>query len=344
MADLVFSVLLAAAGDDPETGNVFATQLPRRLSEEFVPPAAPAPFHAGTEDDPGWAPPHDLGSDRPRIHARLDASLSAGPDAPDPAAPQTAPPPGPDRAQEPAREEFVHPHHSLGDAFDTHFSAKAWREYVWGDYLTQPAVLLPLGLGVSAAIISHWDKTLQAHWFGVLGNKGWYSDAGQYTLIAAVILDGLLLPGEGRNAWDNAWTIGESYIASSMTTYVLKAAVQRPRPGAGPEAGVGTHSFPSGHSQSAFTAATLIEANSGPLFGIPAYGLAGFTAFERVEEGRHFPSDVLAGAAIGTLSAGIFDALHWGSGGEGGIARPEKKLALDMDGLKGFTLSATFGF
>jgi membrane-associated phospholipid phosphatase len=197
---------------------------------------------------------------------------------------------------------------------------------------------------VSAAAISHWDKTLQAHWFGVLGNRGWYSNAGQYALIGAVILDGLLLPGEGRNAWDNAWIIGESYAASSLTTFALKAAVQRPRPGAGPESGVGTHSFPSGHSQSAFTAATLIEANSGPALGLPAYGLAGFTAFERVEEGRHYPSDILAGAAIGTLSAGIFDALHWGSGGEGGIARPQRKLALDMDGLKGFTLSLAFKF
>jgi membrane-associated phospholipid phosphatase len=260
-------------------------------------------------------------------------------------APQQPPVQKPGAAQAPpARpEDFQHPHDSFGDAFDTHFSAKAWREFVWEDYLTTPRVLLPLGFAVSAAAISHWDKTLEQHCFGVLGNRGWYSDAGQYALIGAVVIDGLLFPGEGRNWWDEAWTIGESYGAASLTAFVLKEQVKRPRPGASPGTGNGTHSFPSGHSTSSFTAATLIEANSGPLFGIPAYGLAGFVAFERVEEGRHYPSDVLAGAAIGALSAGIFDALHWGTEGEGGggIGRPSAKLALDMDGLKGFLLSLT---
>jgi membrane-associated phospholipid phosphatase len=197
---------------------------------------------------------------------------------------------------------------------------------------------------VSAAAISHWDRTLEHHWYGALGARGHYSDWGQYTLIGAVVLIGTLFPGEGRNTWDESWTIGEAYATSSLTTFVLKSVVMRPRPGAGPEAGVGTHSFPSGHSTAAFTAATLIECNSGPALGLPAYGLASFTAFERVEEGRHYPSDILAGAAIGTVSAGIIDALHWGSGGEGGIARPQKKLALDMDGLRGFTLSLVLDF
>jgi membrane-associated phospholipid phosphatase len=252
------------------------------------------------------------------------------------------PPPAPVPKDAPG--DFRPPHHSVEDAYDSHFSAKAWKEFVWEDYLTQPEVLLPAGLAVSAAAISHWDRRLQSHWFGVLGNRGYYSDAGLDTLIAAVVLTGILLPGEGRNWWDEAWTIGEAFGASSLTTFVLKTSVQRPRPGDTAATGIGTHSFPSGHSQGAFTAATLMEQNSGPLLGLPAYGLAAFTAFERVEEGRHYPSDVLAGAAIGTLSAGIFDSLHWGKGGQGGIARPSMKVALDMDGLKTGELSLTFGF
>jgi len=255
------------------------------------------------------------------------------------------PPPSPPAPPpQDAPGDFRPPHHSVEDAYETHFSAKAWKEFVWEDYLTQPEVLLPAGLAVSAAAISHWDRRLQSHWFGVLGNRGYYSDAGLDTLIAAVVLTGVLLPGEGRNWWDEAWTIGEAFGASSLTTFMLKSSVQRPRPGATSATGVGTHSFPSGHSQGAFTAATLMEQNSGPLWGLPAYGLAAFTAFERVEEGRHFPSDILAGAAIGTLSAGIFDSLHWGKGGEGGIARPSMKVALDMDGLRSGALSLTFGF
>ena len=103
--------------------------------------------------------------------------------------------------------------------------------------------------------------------------------------------------------------------------------------------GQGTHSFPSGHSAAAFTSATLIERNSGPLAGVPAYALAGFTAFERVEAGRHYPSDVLAGAAIGCLSAGIVDSLHWGSGPGRGIAHSPANLSLGfVEHLHGFQL------
>lgn len=78
----------------------------------------------------------------------------------------------------------------------------------------------------------------------------------------------------------------------------------------------------------------------------PAYGLAAFAAFERVEEGHHYPSDVLAGAAIGALSASIFNRLHWGAGPTSpGIARnpPEVRLSF-TDGLRGFDLEVVFNF
>jgi membrane-associated phospholipid phosphatase len=76
-------------------------------------------------------------------------------------------------------------------------------------------------------------------------------------------------------------------------------------------------SFPSGHTSAAFCAATLIERNSGPAAGALAYLAATATGFSRVEAGKHFPSDVLAGAAIGTLIAGSIDALHFGDGSPG---------------------------
>ncbi len=233
--------------------------------------------------------------------------------------------------------------HSSWSGVGDHFSSKAWKETVWDQYLTQPEILIPIGLGASAAIISHWDKRLQKRWDGLLGNHRSYSDIGQYTLIGSTFALGLLAPGEGRNAWDELWTIGEGYGAAALTVAVLKEAVQRPRPGGG---GIGTHSFPSGHSSAAFTSAALIQENSGWLAGAPAAGLAAFTAFERVEEGHHYPSDVLAGAAIGVLSASIFDRLHWGSGPAGpGIARnpPEVRMSFS-DGLRGFDLELVFKF
>src|SRR5579863_4731463 len=103
-------------------------------------------------------------------------ALQATPDSSAPRAPQE---------KKPEPPEFQPPHHSFEDALDTHFSSKAWRYYVWDDYLTTPQVLLPAFFAVSAAAISHWDKTLERHWFGLTGDRGWYSDAGQYTLIGA---------------------------------------------------------------------------------------------------------------------------------------------------------------
>ena len=251
----------------------------------------------------------------------------------------------PEDQNPPRQEPPFDPPHASWAGVGNHFSGEAWSKYVWDDYLATPEILIPVGFAVSAAAISHWDKPLQRHWDGLLGNHRSYSDIGQYTLIGLVVLDGILLPGEGRTWWDEAWTIGEAYGASSLMVYILKTGVQRPRPG-GSSTGIGTHSFPSGHANSSFTAATLIERNSGPLFGLPAYGLAAFTSFERVEEGHHYPSDILASAAIGTFFASVFDSLHWGTGpGDGGIARPPPEATFGfLDGLHGFTLELSFGF
>ena len=41
-------------------------------------------------------------------------------------------------------------------------------------------------------------------------------------------------------------------------------------------------------------------------YGLPAYAVASFVAYSRVESGEHHPQDVVAGAAIGIISSYIF--------------------------------------
>jgi membrane-associated phospholipid phosphatase len=41
-------------------------------------------------------------------------------------------------------------------------------------------------------------------------------------------------------------------------------------------------------------------------YGVPAYALASFVAYSRVESGQHHSYDVLAGAGIGIISSYIF--------------------------------------
>jgi hypothetical protein len=232
------------------------------------------------------------------------------------------------------------PHDSIGGFFRTHFAARAWEENVWRDYLTQPAVLAPLGLAAGAGIVSHWDKPLEEHIGGSLGGKPWIGDATMATLLAGSVFLGVLFPGEGRNGWDNFCEEAEVMAVNCVITSGLKRLVRRPRPGGG------SYSFPSGHTSTAFAAASLIDSNSGGVIGVSAYGLAGMTGFSRMEARRHYPSDVLAGAAIGLISAQVLDHLHWGNGHEShGIAGGGGlRFELEPLGDKGLMAGFSFGY
>ena len=97
--------------------------------------------------------------------------------------------------------------------------------------------------------------------------------------------------------------------ASALTNGPAKWSTRRPRPELldVPVARLlrqqpWTTSFPSGHSASAaaFATGVLLEA---PLVGVPLAALAAGVAYGRVYTGVHYPSDVLAGVALGAAAA-----------------------------------------
>lgn len=63
------------------------------------------------------------------------------------------------------------------------------------------------------------------------------------------------------------------------------------------------YSFPSGHCTSSFAAAFVIFNRESRWMGISAYMLAAFIAFSRLYNYVHYPTDVLCGLILGTLSA-----------------------------------------
>jgi membrane-associated phospholipid phosphatase len=83
-------------------------------------------------------------------------------------------------------------------------------------------------------------------------------------------------------------------------TYGLKYTISEKRPNGG------SRSFPSGHTSLSFSAAEFMRKRYGWEYGVPAYAVASFVGYSRVESNQHHPRDVFAGAAIGILSSYIF--------------------------------------
>ena len=85
-----------------------------------------------------------------------------------------------------------------------------------------------------------------------------------------------------------------AFAANIMSTYAIKSLAQRQRPD-----GSNNYSFPSGHTSNSFLAAELINQIEGMPLSIPFYLLSINTALSRINDKKHFLSDVVFGAAIG---------------------------------------------
>ena len=93
----------------------------------------------------------------------------------------------------------------------------------------------------------------------------------------------------------------KSIGVSTSTTIGLKYTVKRERPD-----GSNKQSFPSAHTMLAFQGATFIHRRYGFKYAAAAYIGAVFVGYSRIEADKHYLSDVLAGAAIGSLSSWFF--------------------------------------
>ena len=107
----------------------------------------------------------------------------------------------------------------------------------------------------------------------------------------------------------NAILVCGSFLVDAVLSTGLKYAVNRPRPFEtypfiDKETSGGSPSFPSGHTSSAFAIATSMSITCPKWYVIaPAFLWAGAVGYSRMDLGVHYPSDVLAGALIGSGSA-----------------------------------------
>lgn len=99
---------------------------------------------------------------------------------------------------------------------------------------------------------------------------------------------------------DRTLLAATSFVILEAITQPLKRVANRVRPDWSD-----SHSFPSGHTATAFAGAELTRMAYGPGLGAAAYFMATGVAVLRMSGRHHYLSDCLAGAGIGILSARI---------------------------------------
>ena len=183
----------------------------------------------------------------------------------------------------------------------------------------------------------------------------WSPDAARASdiLVTAAMVAPLTLavtePGS-RQAGTLVTMYGETVLLNVGLVTTLKALVGRTRPYAyndEPEIGMdlrtgddAVHSFPSGHTANAFAAAVFTSTVYGKLHPdgsgrtwvwAGSLTVATTVGVLRYAAGKHFPTDIIAGAAIGSLAGWAVPALH------------EKNVSAGGDAA-GNGLSLSYGF
>jgi hypothetical protein len=97
-----------------------------------------------------------------------------------------------------------------------------------------------------------------------------------------------------KDDYDGVLQLGVSEAGSYGTSLLLQSVIKERRPD-----GSNMRSFPSDSTAVAFSAAAFLEKRYGWDYGLPAYALAAFVGYSRVEADKHHWGDVVAGAAIG---------------------------------------------
>lgn len=181
--------------------------------------------------------------------------------------------------------------------------------------MRRPSSLLNLAMALGAAVAAsaawahsvdtpEWDRE------GVAAVHGWPDGLGavlwpamqlgnRAVALAIIGVIGLLV---GRRAGLIALA---AVFSAWLSAVSLKAVVRRPRPDASDLDGPAREitdgwAFPSGHASIAFAVATIVALSLPHRWRSVLFVVAPLAAVARIYHGVHFPSDVVAGAALGT--------------------------------------------
>lgn len=164
-----------------------------------------------------------------------------------------------------------------------------------------PVVAQDLDIDMLKAIHVHRDKNLDPGFKFVTHTVTPVSIAAPVTVLTIA-----LIKKDSTLAYKGLF-MAESLLVTSFISTALKYSVRRDRPFESydfidPQVHAAERrSFPSGHTGHAFAAATSLSIAFPKWYVIaPAYLWAGAVGYSRMHLGVHYPSDVLAGAVIGS--------------------------------------------
>ena len=169
------------------------------------------------------------------------------------------------------------------------------------------------------------------------------------TIALPLVLSAISAPGARWQAPARALLFAESLALTDGVTAVMKNVVSRPRPytyvsdAERPTDAAydvskdrAFQSMPSGHATTAWCAAGFSMTDhlltrprasweEQAVVGLAAGALASTASLLRVEAGQHFPTDVVAGSAIGAAGGIVVPLLHRYTSSEGRAPMPSKK-------------------
>ena len=209
-------------------------------------------------------------------------------------------------------------HHGLNDAKEFLVSPARWDTKEWA---------IAGGVSTATGALILWGDQPVYNFSNTLHSKpldAFFRNTeplGNYypmMVISAFMLKGLI--DKDNYPTETALVAAEAMIFTTVAVQIVKNTVGRTRPNAdgttfshqfnGPFFN-GT-SFYSGHTTTAFTVASVFAYRYRNTKWVPilSYGLATIAGMERIYDNRHWTSDVVMGAAIGTAT-GIFLCKQW---------------------------------
>ncbi|MFV5690249.1 phosphatase PAP2 family protein [Flavobacterium sp. ZT3R25] len=164
--------------------------------------------------------------------------------------------------------------------------------------------ILPVSLITGGFLISNsnFEKSFQKDIRNFVGND-FSTSIDDYTRYAPIVelYAADIMGVKAKNHWfDQTKNLTLSIIITDFITFKLKKNIYKIRPNAGDDG----QSFPSAHTSSAFTNATVLYEefkDTSPLLAYSGYVFATTTGGLRIMNNAHWLSDVLVGAGIGIL-------------------------------------------